>query len=376
MSIAGLKAWVRRQDPSRYEDIARALGEDSRAGARALASWCLRRRRHLASLEKRFASRWRYERAARRAGFRVVAGLDEAGRGPLAGPVVAAAVILPRGFRAPELDDSKRLSPAQRERLYEQVTTEAIAVGVGAAGPRAVDGLNVLQATYLAMRRAVKRLDPRPDLVLVDGFEAPRLGLPQRAIRGGDAASNSIAAASVVAKVTRDRIIDILDRRYPGYGFAGHKGYGTRAHIDAILRLGPCPAHRATFSPVAAAPGARHDPARRRGAWAEDEAVRVLRRSGYRIVERNYRCERGEIDIVAEQDGVIAFVEVRCRSTASTCPPEESVGEAKRARIALAAAHYVAARACPDAACRFDVVAIRGSEETPRARLLRDAFRV
>lgn len=189
----------------------------------------------------------RFEREFWRRGLRRVAGVDEAGRGPLAGPVVAAAVILPPGARLPGLDDSKRLSPAVRLRLYRRILRVAVAVAVGHASPREVDRLNVHRAAQEAMRRALRRLCPPPEAVLVDGLPLPGLELPQRAVVGGDALCRSIAAASVVAKVWRDRLMDRLDRRYPQYGFARHKGYPTRDHRLALERYGPSPVHRQSF---------------------------------------------------------------------------------------------------------------------------------
>lgn len=188
-------------------------------------------------------------------GFRHVAGIDEAGRGPLAGPVSAAAVILdPRDL--PEgIDDSKALSAARRDALYDVILARAVAVGIGFASPREIDQLNIRQATFLAMRRAVASLAVRPHHALVDGNDLPAaLGAPGGTIVGGDATCLSIAAASIVAKVTRDRLMVRLDRVLPHYGFARHKGYATAAHRAALADHGPSPAHRASFSPCRAGP--------------------------------------------------------------------------------------------------------------------------
>lgn len=191
-----------------------------------------------------------HEIRARRRGFRVIAGVDEAGRGPLAGPVVAAAVVLPDGFELPGLTDSKQLSPAERERLFPLIRSRALAVGVGVASAREIDEINVLQATLRGMVKAVGRLPTAPDFLLVDGITPVPVPLRQQTIRQGDSRSLSIAAASVVAKVIRDRIMDAYDRIYPGYGFARHKGYGSAEHLKAIARLGPSPLHRRTFGGV------------------------------------------------------------------------------------------------------------------------------
>ena len=179
------------------------------------------------------------------------AGCDEAGRGPLAGNVIAAAVILDHRNLIEGLADSKKLSQKKREALYESILSNAIAVGVGSASPQEIDEINILQASILAMTRAVDALPIRPDFVFVDGNRCPQWSFASLAVVKGDAKVASISAASIVAKVVRDRELLLLDRQYPGYGFAQHKGYPTAAHFAALERLGPTPAHRRTFAPVA-----------------------------------------------------------------------------------------------------------------------------
>jgi ribonuclease HII len=193
-----------------------------------------------------------------------VAGIDEAGRGPWAGPVVAAAVILDSAKRAPAgLHDSKQLGESEREELFLAITAQALAHGVGVATVEEIDRINIRQATHLAMRRAYEALvlsGVVPSAVLVDGDDSPPFEVPTRALIDGDAKAYGVAAASIVAKVTRDRMMAELDVLHPGYGFARHKGYGTRAHSEALLRLGTCPCHRASFSPVALALEAQRSP--------------------------------------------------------------------------------------------------------------------
>lgn len=176
-----------------------------------------------------------------------VAGVDEAGRGPLAGPVVAAAVIFPPETTLDGVRDSKKLTSARREALFQAIGDTALSVGVGRVDHDVIDQINILQATYQAMRLAVEKLSPEPGHVLVDGRPIPELPVPQTAIVGGDRCCFSIAAASIVAKVTRDRLMMEYDKAYPVYGFARHKGYGTRSHIQMIRRYGFCPIHRKTF---------------------------------------------------------------------------------------------------------------------------------
>ena len=182
------------------------------------------------------------------AGF--VAGVDEAGRGPLAGPVVAAAVILPSDFHAERIDDSKRLTHSQRERLYEQISARAVSVSWALVSERVIDEAGILNATHIAMRDAVEALSVAPSLVLVDGRDVPYLKIPQAAFPKADGTFLSVAAASVVAKFVRDSLMADAHERFPQYGFNIHKGYGTRQHIEALLRYGPCRLHRFSFRPV------------------------------------------------------------------------------------------------------------------------------
>lgn len=191
-----------------------------------------------------------FELMAIRQGFARVAGIDEAGRGPLAGPVVAAAVILPQKTDLPDIDDSKKLTAAVRDRLFVEIYEQAIAVGVGISDHAVIDRINILQATLAAMRQAVQAMSHPPDYLLIDGTSGISLPIPQKTIKKGDSASISIAAASIIAKVTRDRLMVEFDCRYPQYGFADHKGYGCASHLAAIAAHGPCEIHRKTFRGV------------------------------------------------------------------------------------------------------------------------------
>ncbi|OGT99431.1 MAG: ribonuclease HII [Geobacteraceae bacterium GWC2_48_7] len=191
-----------------------------------------------------------FERRARLRGHMLIAGIDEAGRGPLAGPVVAAAVILPPELYLEGVNDSKKLSPQKRECLYDVIMNQAISVGIGIGTPELIDQINILQATRYAMCQAVEQLIPAPDYLLIDGITQIAVSRPQKTIIKGDSLSLSIAAASIIAKVTRDRMMTELDSIHPGYGFAAHKGYGCSSHMDAIRRLGPTAVHRFTFGGV------------------------------------------------------------------------------------------------------------------------------
>lgn len=190
---------------------------------------------------------WVYEREAFDAGIRLICGVDEAGRGPLAGPVCAAAVMLPPGLEIPGLNDSKKLTDKKRRELYDIMIEQAVSYGIAFASEQEIDEINILQATFLAMERAMQKLSPQPELALIDGNRTKDFGLPVRTIVKGDSLSASIAAASILAKVTRDRLMEEYDAQYPQYGFAVHKGYGTKRHYETLREFGPSPIHRKTF---------------------------------------------------------------------------------------------------------------------------------
>ena len=190
---------------------------------------------------------WAIENACHEEGYAVICGVDEAGRGPLAGPVCAAAVILPDGLEIPGLTDSKKLTDKKRRELFPIIQEKAVAYGIGLASEQEIDAVNILQATYLAMERALAQLNRKPDMVLIDGNRAKDFGLPVRTVVKGDSLSANIAAASVLAKVTRDDLMIALAETYPQYGFAIHKGYGTKAHYAALTQHGASPVHRRTF---------------------------------------------------------------------------------------------------------------------------------
>jgi len=192
-----------------------------------------------------------FERRARGAGYACIAGLDEAGRGPLAGAVVAAAVVLPEGLLIPGLTDSKQVPERSRDRLFDVIRSQAVCFGIGIADERTIEEVNILQATIIAMELALGQLSPRPDYLLLDAITLPRVPLPQNPLIKGDCRSHSIAAASILAKVTRDRMMLALHAKYPEYNFQKHKGYGTKEHLMLISKHGPCEAHRRTFNPVA-----------------------------------------------------------------------------------------------------------------------------
>lgn len=227
------------------EELCRLYADDERAGVQRMISVYRRKREALEKERARLSLMSVYEREY--ADYEQICGIDEAGRGPLAGPVVAGAVILPRDCEILGVNDSKKLSAQKREQLYGEIMEKAVAAAVGIVSPARIDQINILQATYEAMREAIAGLRVRPGILLNDAVTIPGISIKQVPIIKGDAKSVSIAAASILAKVTRDRIMVRYEEQFPGYGFASNKGYGSAEHIAALRRLGPSPIHRRTF---------------------------------------------------------------------------------------------------------------------------------
>ena len=283
-------------------------------------------------------------------------GVDEAGRGPLAGDVYAAAVILPLDEEIPGINDSKQLSEKKREALYEEITNRAVAWAVGVASVEEIETLNILQASMLAMRRAVEALPVKPAMALVDGNKNPVLPVPSRCLVKGDGTSASVAAASIVAKVTRDRYMVEMDREYPGYLFAKHKGYGSKAHYQCLDQLGPSPIHRMSFlkkyfaqkSPEAPISG---------GSRGEAAASQLLAEKGYSILAVNWHCLYGEIDLIAAGNGALVFCEVKTRSQDGMVSPGEAVSRSKRKKLTDTALSYLSEHPS-ELQPRFDVIEV------------------
>lgn len=245
MNTAEIKEMLKFAKDDELDSLLKYCDEDSRASVKKLAENKRKQLEQLKAEESRVKAMLSFEREY--AGYSAVCGIDEAGRGPLAGPVVAGAVILPKDRLILYVNDSKKLSEKKREELYDVIMSEALCVGVGVVSPEVIDEINILQATYEAMRQAVSKLPVKPDLLLNDAVTIPGINIRQVPIIKGDAKSLSIASASIIAKVTRDRMMREYDKIFPEYGFAGHKGYGSAEHIAAIKKYGPSPIHRATF---------------------------------------------------------------------------------------------------------------------------------
>ena len=227
------------------ENLEQTYREDTRSGVQALIRRSEMQREALEKETARIYQLQQYERDYEKEGL--ICGIDEVGRGPLAGPVVAGAVILPKNCEILYLNDSKQLSAEKREQLYDVILEHAVAVGIGIVSPQRIDEINILQATYEAMRQAIEKLNPQPAVLLNDAVRIPQVAIQQVPIIKGDAKSVSIAAASIVAKVTRDRMMEQYEEVFPGYGFARNKGYGSKEHIEALQTMGPTAIHRRSF---------------------------------------------------------------------------------------------------------------------------------
>ena len=274
----------------------------------------------------------------------LIAGVDEAGRGPLAGPVVAAAVILPNYYDLKGLDDSKKLTPKKRSQLFVEIQHQATAIGVGVVAAAEIDKTNILQATQQAMKMALGRLKPRPDQAVIDGHELPTQIIPNKGVIKGDQTIDVIKAASIIAKVTRDNMMEQYDIIFPAYGFRKHKGYGTREHMDKLRLNKACVIHRKSFKPVASAMPTlswlrKEDGI---GQWGEQTAAVYLVERGYEIVAMNVHCDPyGEIDIIAEKDGIIIFVEVKTYSKKQLGTPAQNIDQNKLKKLEAAIHKYV-----------------------------------
>ena len=244
-SIKEIGSRLKMAEDAEREQLMKVYASDDRAGVQKLLEKYRKQKEKLLAEKERLAKMCQYEE--KYADYAFICGIDEAGRGPLAGPVVAGAVVLPKNCKILYLNDSKKLSAKRRDELFDEIREKAISYGIGMSSPAQIDSINILQAMYEAMRLAIEDLEVVPDLLLNDAVTIPQVPIKQIAIIKGDAKSLSIAAASVMAKVSRDRLMVQYAEMYPEYGFEGHKGYGSAAHIEAIKKYGPCPIHRLTF---------------------------------------------------------------------------------------------------------------------------------
>ena len=318
-----------------------------------------------------------YEQKHWSSGKEYIAGIDEAGRGPLAGPVVSSAVILPHDIELPEVNDSKKISEKKRERLYDEINDAALAVGVGIVHEEEIDEKNILQGTYQAMRQSIGQLSVKPDILLVDGNKADIKHYEQESIIDGDQKSLSIAAASIIAKVTRDRMMRQYDIVFPQYGFAKHKGYGTKQHMEAIISRKASPIHRKSFNPVS-----NHLPSfayyKRNhliGKLGEQLVACQMIRNGHEIMETNYNVPKvGEIDIISQEKDILVFTDVKTQTAGTEWGDCRSqVDEKKSDRVMNAVQHYMDENEL-DFDFRFDIGKVVLGKGKPEIRILEEEF--
>lgn len=345
---------------------------DERKGVQKLVQTYQKRyNAHLQELQ-RLQDILRYERECYQNGYTLVAGIDEVGRGPLAGPVVAAAVILPQNHIIAGIDDSKKLTAKKREELCAIIKKEAVAWAVGVVSHERIDEINILQATYEAMREAIGKLNIPPQYILADAVTIPQITIPQKGIVKGDAKSMSIGAASIVAKVTRDAMMEEMDQLYPNYDFASNKGYGSQKHLAGIAQHGLCKIHRRSF--VKNLMQKTETEKKEKGNQGELLAAKQMQKLGYTILEQNYRSPYGEIDIIAEKDKVLVFTEVKFRKGTEKGLPAEAVNWKKQQHIIETAKAYLAEHDIADKDCRFDVAEVLEENEQKYFRYTENAF--
>ena len=318
-----------------------------------------------------------YEQKYWQSGISHIAGIDEAGRGPLAGPVIAAAVILPENIHLPEVNDSKKLSPKKREKLYDEIFQAATSVGIGLASVNEIDEFNILQATYKAMQRAVGSLAITPDFLLIDGKKADVKHYKQESIIDGDEKSLSIAAASIIAKVCRDRIMTQYEIIFPGYGFAHHKGYGTKQHLQALSEKKATPIHRKSFNPVSKYLPTMAYLLRNKliGKLGEQLAAIELLNKKHDLLEMNYSAARlGEIDIISKSENLLIFTEVKTQTAGHGWgSPSAQIDENKKNRIMNAVQYYMDTNEL-ECDFRFDVAEVVIGKGKPQINIIKEGI--
>ena len=273
----------------------------------------------------------------------LIAGVDEAGRGPLAGPVVAAAVILPKNHKIEGLADSKKLTPKKREKLFDEIKAVS-QVGIGIVSHKTIDQINILQGTFKAMRKALGRLSKKPEKALIDGFPLPDQVIKNEGIIGGDSKIESISAASIMAKVTRDQIMKNMDPIFPEFGFAQHKGYGTKQHMEALKKFKSTPIHRKTFRPVKEnMPNMRWlKSSKLIGKLGEQLVALKYLNDGFQIVKMNHICSHyGEINIIAEKNDQFIFIEVKTATKDQKTGLDLKLDQSKLQKLKLAIPYYL-----------------------------------
>jgi len=296
----------------------------------------------------------------------LVGGIDEAGRGALAGPVVSSTVILPENHSISDLNDSKLLSPSKRNLLFEKITEKAISIGIGFSNEKEIDSMNILNATFLSMQRSIGCGSVKPDKVLVDGHPLPNQIIPNEGIINGDSFVQSIQAASIIAKVTRDKYMMKMDKIFPEFNFSKHKGYGTKFHIEMIRQFKATPIHRKSFTPVRTnLPSINWYKNNRRIGWiGERLSALFLMKKKHNIIELNSNClPHGEIDIISQKDNVIIFSEVKTSLSGRTTILENQIDDQKMSKLHNAVQFYLQKNSL-DSDIRLDAILVKLNKGT------------
>ena len=357
-------------------DLIQQYTSDNRKGVQNIVHCYQKKAEAYQKEQSRLESMLLFERECYQKGYHIVAGIDEVGRGPLAGPVVTAAVILPENCKIEYVNDSKKLSERKREELYHKICEKAISYSIGVVSAERIDSINILQATYEAMKQAIYHLSVSPEFILVDALRIPDITINQRGIIGGDGKNISIAAASIVAKVTRDNMMKEFSKLYPQYAFEKNKGYGSKEHIDAIKKYGICPIHRKTFitNILSEKKETAKSKNKQKGNKGELLAVREMQKMGYTILERNFRRSSGEIDIIAQKDDCLVFTEVKLRQTESYGLPCEAVTLSEQKRIIETAKYYIFENDITTLTICFDIAEILVKQGKYFFRYIQNAF--
>lgn len=350
-TVKQLKDIIASLEFDAYPEFIETLYRDSRESVKKLALSMNKNYDKYLNELKRIERMKMIENKYRQDGYKLIAGCDEAGRGPLFGPVVSAVVILPEDFNALYINDSKKLTESKRNELYDVITRNAVCWAVGIIDNNVIDEINILNATKKSICNALDSMHTKPELLLLDALEID-YDVKQKGFVKGDANVYSIAAASIVAKVTRDRLMYEYDKKYPEYGFATNKGYGTAEHIKAIEKYGPTPIHRKSFIGGMAS----HIPSRNIGNDFEQKAAEFLKDRGYSILDRGVKRGNGEIDIICTDGIETVFCEVKARKQSIHGTAEDQVTTDKQSRIKNATEIYISEKGITTPV-RFDIIA-------------------
>lgn len=351
MTMSQINELMKETMVESYPQLVELLCDDERAGVKKIVLKLNKDYNDYLTELKRIENLKRIEEQFYEAGYELIAGTDEVGRGPLCGPVVSAVVVMPRDSAILYINDSKKLTPKMRDRLYDQIMENAISVGIGIVDHTEIDRINILNASKLSMKIAFEQLSVKPDILLLDAVSID-VPVPQKSYIKGDENVYCIAAASIVAKVTRDRIMQDYAVLYPQYHLESNKGYGSAEHVEAIRKYGPCVIHRRSFLNSIELPKSKTV-----GISYEKIACEYLTAQGFQIAAQNYKRGGGEIDIVFTDGDSYVFCEVKARSNSSFGLPEEFVDKAKQRRIVQTAQIFMAEKVIFETG-RFDVIAI------------------